>query len=170
MLWYPIILRLVHIFSGVFWVGTVFFYALFLLPRVRAAGPPGGQFMLRLTQPPLPNVMILAGGLSALSGLLLYWRDSGGFQWTWMQTGPGIAFGVAGLAGILAFLEGFFVSRPAATRAAAIGRVVMAAGTPPAPDQAAEIQLLSAKLGKAVYRTAYLMVITLIGMAVARYL
>lgn len=170
MTWYLIVLRLIHIFSGVFWAGTVFFYTLFLLPRVQAAGPLGGQFMLRLAQPPLPDVLTLAGGLAALSGVLLYWRDSGGFQWAWIQTGTGIAFTLGGIAAILAFLEALFVSRPAANRAAAIGRAVIAAGTPPASEQAAEIQKLSAKLGKALYRAAYLMIIALIGMAVARYL
>lgn len=32
---YLAVLRVVHIFSGVFWVGTIFYFALFFLPRIK---------------------------------------------------------------------------------------------------------------------------------------
>ena len=34
-----LVLRLVHIVFGVFWVGAAFFLAMFLEPSIRAAGP-----------------------------------------------------------------------------------------------------------------------------------
>jgi uncharacterized membrane protein len=33
-----IILRLIHILSGIFWVGTAFFFVLFFEPTIKAAG------------------------------------------------------------------------------------------------------------------------------------
>lgn len=167
---YLIVLRIVHFFSGVFWVGTVFFFATFLLPRVKQAGPVGGQFMQRLSAPPLTQTISLSGGLVVLSGLLLYWRDSDGFQPAWIGTPTGLAFLVGGLLAIGALSIGLFVSRPAAERMGILGAQIAASGSPPSPAQMAEVQTLSAKLERGVYQTAYLLVVTLLGMSVARYL
>lgn len=167
---YMVVLRLIHLFSSVFWVGTIFFYALFLLRRVKAAGPVGGQFMQQLSQPPLTATLSSASGLAVLSGILLYWRASGGFDSAWIGTAPGLALTAGGVTALLAMVIGVIVSRPAASRMAALGREIAAAGGPPSPAQAAEVQALSARLERALYQTAYLLVITLIGMAIARYL
>lgn len=167
---YMIVLRLIHLFSGVFWVGTIFFYALFLLRRVKAAGPVGGQFMQQLSQPPLTATLSSASGLVVLSGILMYWRVSGGVDPAWIGTAPGLALTAGGVAAFLAMLIGVTISRSAASRMAALGREIAAAGGPPSPAQVAEVQALTARLERALYQTAYLLVITLIGMAAARYL
>src|SRR3972149_170585 len=96
---YVIVLRLLHLFSGVFWVGTIFFTALFLLPRVKQAGPLGAQFMQRLSQPPLTATLSLAAGLVVLSGILLYWRGSGGLPGSLIGSPLRLAFGPGGLGG-----------------------------------------------------------------------
>lgn len=166
---YMIVLRVIHLFSGVFWVGTVFFYALFMLRRIREAGPVGGQFMQRLAQPPLPATMSSAAGLTVLSGILLYARTSHGFDPVWIGTAPGVALTVGGVAALVALFIGIIVSRLGA-RLGAMGRELAASGGPPSPSQAAEIQALSARLEHVQYWIAYLLVIALIGMAVARYL
>jgi hypothetical protein len=43
-----ITLRLLHIVLGAFWVGTLIFFALFLIPSVRDAGPDGAKVMAAL--------------------------------------------------------------------------------------------------------------------------
>jgi len=42
--------RLIHIVSGVFWVGGAIFIAMFLLPTLRSVGPAGGPVMSYLVQ------------------------------------------------------------------------------------------------------------------------
>ncbi|HEV8340272.1 MAG TPA: hypothetical protein VGR25_11545 [bacterium] len=167
---YMIVLRIVHFFSGVFWVGTIFFFTLFLLPRVKQAGQLGGQFMQRLSAPPLPQTMSISGGLVVLSGLLLYGRDSGGFRAAWVGTPTGLAFLIGGLLAIGALSIGIFVSRPAADRMGKLGKEIAASGGPPSPAQMAEVQALSAKLERGVYQTAYMLLVTLLTMSIARYL
>jgi hypothetical protein len=167
---YVIVLRLLHIFCGVFWVGTIFFYALFLLPRVKQAGPLGAQFMQRLLQPPLTDTLSLAAGLVVLSGVLLYWRDSGGLQTAWMGTGFGRALTLGGIVGIGAASIGIVVSRPTVNRMGALGREIAAGGGQPAPSQLSEMQALSVRLERALYRTTYLLILSLLAMAVARHL
>jgi uncharacterized membrane protein len=167
---YVIVLRIVHIGSAVFWAGTIFFFALFFLPRIKALGPEGGGVMQRITAPPFPAAMTWAAALTALSGVLLYWRSSGGFRAEWVTTGTGLVLAIGGLSGLFAFLEGLLVSRPTTLRIAALGRAVAAAGGPPTPAQGAELQTLAAKLERALYRGAYLLLAALVGMAAARYL
>ena len=71
---YLILLRLIHIGSGVFWAGTAIMMAAFLEPTVRAAGPEGGRFTQQLTgQSRFSLFMSLSALLNALSRLLLYW-------------------------------------------------------------------------------------------------
>lgn len=165
-----IVLRIIHIFSGVFWLGTVWFFGLFLFPRVHAAGPEGPRMMQRITAAPLPQVMTTAATLLALTGVLMYWRDSAGFQWAWMRTPTGLALGLGGMFGLSAWLEGLSTSRPAAERMAKLATQVGAGSGPPDPSVVGEMQRLAARLERGVYRSAYLGVIALIGMAIARYL
>lgn len=164
-----VVLRLLHIFAGIFWVGTVWYYALFFLPRVKTFGQDTGRFMQTMSAPPLPAYMTTAAVLVALSGILMYAKDSAGFNGAWIATSTGIVLTLAAILGILAVLEAALVSRPTAERMARLGREVAASGRPPSPTVIQEMQALSAKLERAVYRTAYVVVFTVIGMAIFRY-
>jgi hypothetical protein len=165
-----VVLRLIHIFAGVFWVGTIWYTALFFLPRVKTFGPDTGRIMQTFTAPPFPMYMTWAAVLSALSGIIMYWRDSAGVSGAWLTTVPGITLTIAGLLGIAAVLEGLIVSRPATIRMGELGREVAASGKPPTPAAMQEMQAIAAKLERALYRTAYLVLLTVIGMATFRYL
>lgn len=43
-----VILRMIHLLSGVVWVGAVFFLTAVLEPAIEAGGPDAGRFMQRL--------------------------------------------------------------------------------------------------------------------------
>lgn len=165
-----VILRIVHIASGVYWTGMIWFFALFFLPRIKEAGPEGSRVMGRITAPPFPQLTSWAAGLVSLTGIWMYWLDSAGFSVAWIQTPTGIVIAVGGLAGLLAFGEGLMVSRPAALRLAALGKEAAAAGGQPTPAQAAEMQQLGGRLERVIYRAAYLLGVAVLAMAAARYL
>ena len=75
------ILRLVHILSGVFWAGVNFTMAGFITPSVKATAPGSGGFMQHLAQKSgLPRYAEIAGWLTIIAGLALYWILSDGFQ------------------------------------------------------------------------------------------
>ena len=57
-----IVLRLIHIVTGVFWVGGSFLLLSYIVPAADAAGPAGGQFMQRLMQRGLTRAGTAAGG------------------------------------------------------------------------------------------------------------
>src|SRR5262245_23924106 len=108
-----IILRLIHILSGVFWVGSIIFLGRFVMPTVRAIGPAGGAFMNHLTSVlKLPRAQLGAATLTILSGLSLYWHDSLGMQSEWLRSNAGMAFGTGGALAITAFLIGISVNLP----------------------------------------------------------
>ncbi len=165
-----IILRLIHVFSGIFWVGTAFFFVLFLEPTIKAAGPAGGTVMGRLTLTRFPMVMALASILTVAAGFLMYLFDSGGFQISWISSPSGITLTIGSLAGILAFLLGLFVQMPASARFAALQKEIQTAGGPPTPSQMEEMQVLLDRISNASRWGAVLMVISVLGMTSAREL
>ena len=165
---YVTLLRLVHIFSGIFWVGTAFFFALFFEPTIKAAGVEGGKVMGRLTLTRFPMAMTIASLLTVVAGLLLYLRDSGGLQARWIFSLSGSALTVGGGAGILAFLLGLMVQGPAAARMSALQKEIQTAGNPPTSSQSQELHRLQERIANASRWGAVLMVIAVIGMAAAR--
>jgi uncharacterized membrane protein len=164
------LLRAVHVLVGVFWVGTILFMAAFLTPSVRGAGPAGGAVMQQLVQARrLPRWLMTAAIVTILSGVGLYWVDSSGFQSAWLGSGPGRVFGLGGALAIVAAILGMAVNLPAARRLTALAAGIQAAGRPPAPVEAAEMQRLQARLGRATMIAAALLVLATLAMAVARY-
>lgn len=163
---YVLLLRIVHIFGAVFWAGSVFALAGFVSPAAAQAGPEGGKVMQRLalgTQ--FIVVLSTAAGLTVLSGLLLYWRASGGLRGDWMTTGTGIMFTLGGLAGLVALFVG--VSSGRTTRN--LAQLGASLEGPPTAEQAAEFQALQSRAATLTTIAAILLVIALIGMATARY-
>ena len=163
-----IILRILHILAGAFWLGGAVTTAFFLLPTVKATGPVGGQFAGALIQRThLPEWLTAAGGVAVLSGLLLYWDFYAGLAWTGFE--PQVVIGIGGLFAIASLAIAFFVSRPTADRMAAVGKAIQAQGTPPTPMQLAERDRLLVRLTNFAMLNAVLVVITATCMAIGRY-
>lgn len=165
-----IILRLIHILSGVFWVGSVIFVARFLVPAVRDSGPGGPAVMQQLTQVRgLPRALIGAALFTILSGIGLYAIDSGGFQSAWLASRQAMIFGLGGVLAIATFILGLLVNAPVGNQLGRIGAAIKARGGPPTPEEAAQLQQLQARLARAGVWAAVLLVLATTAMAVARY-
>ncbi len=156
-----IVLRLLHVALGAFWVGTALFVAIFLGPSVRAAGPAGGEVMKRLMARRFSPIILVVAALTVLSGFRLYWRMSGGFDPVWIGTPMGLCYTVGGIAALIALGIGLTVTLPAARR---IG-VVMQTMQGPSP----ELATLSKRMAIGAQLVATLVAIAVILMAVARY-
>ena len=109
-----LLLRLIHILAGIFWVGTIFLVAGFLLPVFLG----------------------IAMVLTVLSGFTMYGRLVAATNGAWASTPPAMAYGAGGLAAILGALVGALVSGRAARRMAAIGQSAAQKGGPSAEEQA----------------------------------
>lgn len=163
-----VILRLIHLFAGVLWAGTAFFFVRFLEPTINATGAEGQKVAQHLTQRAgLTQVIGLAALLTSLSGIWMYWRIFRGID---VASGYGLGLTIGGLVGLLAALHGFAVQGRAGARLETLGKEIQASGGLPNPVQLTELQSLQARLSNGARLSALLLAISLLGMATAQYL
>ena len=99
-------LRVAHVLLAAAWIGSTVFISMLLMPVIEASGPSGGQLMLGLERRGMTKFFAVLGGTTVLTGIYLYWRFTGGFDPEVSRTHAGMAFGVGGVAGLLAVIIG----------------------------------------------------------------
>lgn len=166
MNYFMLTLRLLHIGAGVFWVGSALFATTLLVQAINATGASGQQVLQHLmAKSRMSPRLAAAGGITVLAGLILYWLDSDGFTSTWANSGPGIGFGLGGVAGLLGFIFGILVGRSNK----ALGALSMEIKGQPTPDQSAKLETLrKSQLRVSGLSTIFLILATIL-MAIARY-
>jgi len=163
-------LRILHIVAGVLWVGGAAMNFLFIGPSAKATAPESGKFMQYLMgRRNLSAFMGVTSALTVLAGGLLYWRISGGFQWQWVTSGPGVVFTIGSVAGIVVYFGGLFLIKPRGERLMALGQQVGAAGGVPSPAQVAELQKIDKEMSFIERVDFVLLIVALLAMATARY-
>jgi uncharacterized membrane protein len=168
---YMVVLRIVHIVAGVFWVGAALVMFLFLQPAASEVGPASSPLMMNLSQKRrLPDIVLGAAGLTIVAGLLMYLKVSNGFEADWIGSAYGVAITIGSLCAIAAVVLGASIVRPSMLAVAGIGREVAASGAPPSPEQAARIQELQARARATGGLIVPLLLLAVVAMASARYL
>ena len=99
-------LRAAHVLLAAVWVGATVFTSILLMPVIEGSGPIGGQLMQNLEKKGMTAFFAAIGGTTVLTGIYLYWRFTGGFDPTISASHAGMAFGIGGVAGILAVIIG----------------------------------------------------------------
>jgi len=164
-----IVLRVIHIFSGVFWVGVSFFNLGFLQPTVQATGNEGQKVMQHLTSRTRFTVTAYtAATLTLLSGWTMYWNLFG-FRLSVLSSGYGLFLTMGGIAGTIAWLIAIIFVRRVLGRMQAIGSAIQVQGGPPTPEQASELQAIGGQLVKLGQWAVVFMIIALLGMSTAQY-
>ena len=161
-----IILRLIHILSGVFWLGAAMVSAFFLSPAVAATGEAGQKMMGHMIVKGRMSVRItVAAILTVLAGATLYWIDSHGLTSPWTTSGPGWGFG---LGGVLALI-GLGIGMQVGINAKKLGSIAAAAQGKPSPDQVGEMQAAQKRMTLASNVSTVILILALVCMATARY-
>jgi hypothetical protein len=124
-IWF-LLFRLAHVLVAATWVGATIFTSTRLMPAIEQSGPAGGQLMATLEKRGLVPFFASLAGTTVLTGIILYWRFTSGFDPTLSQTHAGIAFGVGGVAGILALIFGAIVGRGSSKLVNIMGQVAAA--------------------------------------------
>ena len=163
------LLRLIHVVVGMFWVGGAVFIAAFLVPAIRGAGPAGGAVMGQLQDRKLSVFIMFFAIFTILSGVGLYWNNSAGFSSAWLGSGPGRTFGLGAVFAILTMIIGMTVNSPTAKKLGDLVAAAKAAGGPPSAEVQAEMQRLQVRLGKSAVAAAVLLTCAAAAMSVARY-
>lgn len=165
-----LVLRLIHIVSGAFWVGAVFTFFFFIQPTANALGPDGQQFVLDLTRRRRFSVFVLgAGALTVAAGLTLLWIDSSGFDLDWMSVPPGMGFTVGGVAALTAFVVGSLIVFPQTRRIEAIAGRLAAEGRPPTGEELAAIDAARVVIRRGGWIVVAGLALAVAAMATARY-
>lgn len=168
---YMIALRIVHIFAGVFWVGTIWLTAGFLSPTAEAIGSDAEKFLDYMNHKrKLPSLIGVAAGLNILAGLLLYWHDSAGLKLAWITTPTGLGFTFGASCAIITSIFAFAVIIPTIKKLDAAGQELHSSGNPPTPDQVAKVHQIQKRLASSERIAAVLLALVLLGMESARYL
>ena len=166
-----LVLRVVHILGGIFWVGSGLFTTFYLIPALGRVGPAAaGPVTGALQQRRLFTVLPIVALLTILSGTRLLHIVSAGFAPAYLSSRSGQTFLWSGIAATAAFLLSLLIARPAAVRAGQLGAAL--GGTP--EDQRAalmrEMDGLRRRSGIASVVAMVLLIGAAAGMAVARYL
>lgn len=122
-----LILRLIHILTGIFWIGSGLYTFFFLGPALASTPAVMGQVMAGLRRRRVFTAQAIAAGLVILSGLRLLMIDSAGVSGSYFATGTGRTFAIAGVFALLAAVFNFGVAQPTMERAAAVGHALAAA-------------------------------------------
>ncbi len=161
-----IVLRLVHILSGVFWVGAGMVTYFFLSPAVAATGESGQKMMgYMITKERMTVRITVAAVLTVLAGGFLYWIDSGGLTSAWIGSPAGLGFAIGALFALVGLGTGMMVGR----NAAKLGKIAAAAQGKPSPEQIAEMQAAQKQMGNMSRISTIALIIALACMATARY-
>ena len=99
-------IRILHVLLGAIWVGFIVFTVVFLTPAMSALGPDAAKLMAALRQRGLVIALPIIAGLTIVSGVYLYWRFTAGFSPEVSRTHAGMAFGIGGVLGIIAYIIG----------------------------------------------------------------
>jgi hypothetical protein len=165
-----IVMRFFHIFSGVFWVGVLFFMISLVQPTMVATGEEGKKFMQHLTlKTCFSNAMLTIALLNVTSGLVMYWRVFE-FSLGALSYGYGLVMTIGSLVAFVAFLTGFFMQNRSMVRMKTTSVAIASAGGLPSDADVAELQDLSGRISRGGRITTIFLSLANLGMGVARYI
>jgi uncharacterized membrane protein len=167
---YVLVFRFIHIIASVCWAGGGFIFFLFVEPTAKELAPNGMQFVQYMTTKRRFSIfMVISSTLTVLTGALLLWQSASGNWQNYMKTGPGFMFALGSMVGVAVYLIGMFGVNPRALKLSKIGEEIQAAGGPPTPAQAAELQKLDKQMSILGLADFLLVALALGLMASARY-
>jgi uncharacterized membrane protein len=167
-----LLLRILHIGTGVIWVGAAFTFFLFVAPSANVLAPPNRKqfFDEIIARRRFPVAITILSTVTILAGAILYWRDSSGLNPAWITSPTGLGFTVGALAAIVSWLLGPLAIKPTIEKLDHLGGELLAAGRPPTPEEGGRMQALSSRLQTVGRIDLAVLSVAVIAMAVARYL
>ena len=164
-----IVLRLLHIVAGVFWVGAAITTTFFTMPTARAAGPIGGQFMGQfMSRTHYSRYMLAAGLITVATGGLLYWDFYADIAWSLSDPGPETIFAIGGLLSVIVALVANIAFPRIGKRLGGIAMAIQAQGSA-TPAQVVERDRLTRTNAQLSMALTLMLITTTAFMAVGRF-
>lgn len=164
---YILILRVLHIGFGTFWVGTDAFLVWLLLPRLRTLGPDIERQVMAAMMRFLPPVLMVSSLVTFVSGILLT-GIMRGWNINWIfASGWGTAIFIGFVGTLIALVVGFGLVPPLTMRADKLERSFE--GRQPTVAEAGEFDRLNARVTMLAKINSVLLIVVVLSMAVARF-
>lgn len=169
-----VLLRLVHILAGIFWLGATLTLAAFLLPAMRDIGPSAGPFMRQVMQARRLRLWInISMTLAILAGFALYGIDSATSAGVFARSATGKVLGLGALFAIVAAGFAGAMSQPAGNKLNALSERLAEAqrtGAANPSDILGQVEALRTRISRGLTISAVLLLLSATTMAIARYL
>ncbi len=165
-----LLLRLIHIGAGAFWVGSVFTFFLFVQPTGAAIGPDATKFVYHLIRHRrLPTAILTSAIVTVLAGASLLVITSNGLNPDLLFSESRLGFTVGGLAGILTLGIGALYIHPRTVIVERTLGPVMSEGRPPTPEEGQTLARATGESRRAGRFVLAGLAIAVLSMATARY-
>jgi hypothetical protein len=165
-----LVLRLIHIGAGAFWVGAVFTFFLFVQPTAAVLGPDAMKFSYHLLhRRRLPVVILGAAATTVLAGILLLLITSNGLDPERLFDASRLGYTVGGVAAIVTLgIGGLYVFPRTTIVERTLGQLV-AEKRPPTPDEQETLARVARESRQAGWVVIVGLVIAVVAMATARH-
>lgn len=164
-----LVLRLVHVLGGIFWVGGMMYMTFFLGPALAQAGPAAAPVMAGLQQRKALVWFPVIAVITILAGIRLMMISSLGFQSAYFASTSGKVYLISGLASVIALVLGLAVVRPGMQRMAGIAARLATADEAERATLQAEVARLRSSGAMMQRVVTWLLIGAAVGMAVGRY-
>jgi hypothetical protein len=167
-----IILRLLHIVSGVLWVGSAFLFVGFIGPSAAEVGPSAGPLLhAAVKKRKVAKVITALGAITVLAGWIMWFRDmnQSGSLGDWLGSDFGLVLTIGAILATIAFFEGAIGVGRNVERLVDLGDEVAASGGPPSAQQQSQLGRIGAELEKWGKIDLVLLLLSVAAMATARY-
>lgn len=164
-----ILLRIVHIFSGIFWAGGAIINVGILSPAVEAGGLDGAKFRQFLfSKTKFSKWMGITSTLTLLSGLVLYWILYQ-FRVSALDSPYVLVLTIGAFFGIISWVHGSLMIGRMAGMLGKIQNEIAAGGKPPSSEQVKVLQELGTKMNLHSQIGSVLIALAVLGMSIAQY-
>lgn len=165
---WAVVLRIIHIVSGVLWVGAAGLFFFYLEPAINKLGPDAEKFVDEVVnRRKVPIYFAVLSTLTVLAGFILYWRDFG----LNINTSPfGLALTLGGLAAFIAWLGGNLLIPRTLKQLMAVGGEMKASAGPPSGELVSRMHAAQERLRLIGLIDIGLLLFAVAAMASARYL
>ncbi len=165
-----LLLRLIHIVSGAFWVGSVFTFLGFIQPTAGALGPDAQKFTYGLVHDRrLPQVILGSAIVTVIAGVTLLTLTTNGLNPDLMFGESRLGFTIGGIAAIVTLgIGGLYVYPRTETVARIIG-LLLAERRPPTAEEQQALGVAGSESRVAGWLVLAGLTIAIACMATARY-
>jgi uncharacterized membrane protein len=165
-----LVLRVIHVYGAVVWAGTSLFVSFFLIPAIGMAGPAGGPVMAALVKRKLFTIVPIVAVITMLAGLRLMWLTSKGFSAAYLSSALGQTYSIGATFALLTFIVFMAVNHPAIGKMLVLGQQMAAAPEAERPALMAQLNAVRARSATASKANALFISITILAMALGRYM